>query len=490
MGSAAKSLVLATDIGSSSLRTALFTERGTRLVESSASRQYRIGYTPDGGAELAPSLLLAAAKRCVAETLRARSGNLPIIAVAGSAFWHSLVGLDHRGSPITPVFTWADSRGALDAAKLRRKLSERKIQLRTGCVLRAPYWPAKLRWLRRINPKLFRRVASWVSPAAWIYGELFGIPLTSHSMASGTGLYNLVRREWDSELCDFCEVSLEQLGHISDLTPDAPAVQKELAGAAIFSALGDGAASNLGSGADRSGKVAINIGTSAAVRTVVGKSESRSHQLPAGLFRYVVDEERVLLGGASSNGGNLRQWCLRELHLRDKKAAEKALSRVAAAIDNLTILPFWVGERAPTWPEDLRGTITGLTPRSSAADILRAAMTSTYYRLAGILDVLESAVPRTEEIIISGGVLHSRVSLKILADSLGRDIRVCTELESSLRGAATYSLRNLGYAPASLQRGELVRHRPALAEQHRARRAQQDALERLLLASQHPLGVG
>src|SRR5215208_2413515 len=149
MRSSAKSLVLAIDIGSSSLRTALFTERGTRVVESSASRKYKIEYTSDGGAELAPAVLLAAAKRCLAETLRAQSGNVPIIAIAGSAFWHSLLGLDRRGSPATPVFTWADSRSAPDAAELRGRLSERAVQLRTGCMLRAPYWPVKLSWLGR-----------------------------------------------------------------------------------------------------------------------------------------------------------------------------------------------------------------------------------------------------------------------------------------------------------------------------------------------------
>ncbi len=352
-------------------------------------------------------------------------------------------------------------------------------------MLRAPYWPAKLCWLRRTKPKLFRRVENWVSPAAWIYGELFGVCLTSHSMASGTGLYNLATREWDSELCDLCELRVEQRGQISDLAQDAFLVRKELAGAAIVAALGDGAASNLGSGADCAGKIAINIGTSAAVRTVLKTSEARPQLLPAGLFRYVVDEERVLVGGAISNGGNLREWCKHQLRLSQN--SEQALSRTATASCALTVLPFWISERAPTWPEDLRGTITGLTPLTSAADILCATTASSFYRLAGILESIEASIQRADEIIVSGGVLNSPASLALLADCLGRDIRVCLELESSLRGAATHALESLGYECVPLAPGRIVRHRPALAHEHRSRRSQQEFLEQVMVKSPMPL---
>src|SRR5450755_2760692 len=198
----AKSLVLAMDIGSSSLRTALFTDSGTRILQSTATRKYSLRYTADGGAELNPRDLLRAANVCLKETTRARQlFHLPIVAVAGSAFWHSLLGLNRRDEAITPIFTWADSRCTIDAVELRKELNEREVQLRTGCMLRAPYWPAKLRWLRRTQPSFFKRAARWTSPGAWIFEQIFGARVTSHSMASGTGLYNLATRDWDAELC-------------------------------------------------------------------------------------------------------------------------------------------------------------------------------------------------------------------------------------------------------------------------------------------------
>src|SRR5438309_4087075 len=156
-----KLLVLAIDIGSSSTRSALFDDKARRLPKTSASVQYSVRYSSDGGAELSPFILRDAAAQCLAATLKHRASpslrEIPLTAVGGSAFWHGLLGLDHRGRPMTPVFTWADSRAADDAARLRDKLSEREIHRRTGCMLRGTFWPAKLLWLRRTQPRLFRR---------------------------------------------------------------------------------------------------------------------------------------------------------------------------------------------------------------------------------------------------------------------------------------------------------------------------------------------
>jgi gluconokinase len=378
---------------------------------------------------------------------------------------------------VTPIFTWADYRSVTDAAELRNAFDERAIQVRTGCVLRAPFWPAKLLWLRRTNPTLFRRVANWTSPASWIFGQLFGVPDVSHSLASGTGLYNLRDRRWDAELCEHCRVKPAQLDALHD-SPTTSTKRGALSEAQIFAAIGDGAASNLGSGADRPGRVAINIGTSAAVRTVVPRDLKLTQRMPAGLFAYVVDDQRLVLGGAVSNAGNLRAWCLRELRLQAD--GEQSLLREKAATDPLTVLPYLVSERAPTWPEQVGGTITGITAVSSAAEIFRAATTATYYRLADILDSVDPAVTRVEEVIVSGGVLKSAASLRILADCVGRDIRICRELESSLRGAAVHALTLLGREIAPLRAGSLIVHRPALAAKHRVRRQRQADFERLL----------
>jgi gluconokinase len=477
-------LVLAMDIGSSSTRSAFFDEKGRVLPMTHASREYAVHYSADGGAELSPALLRRAVQACLRETLRARRGasslrNVPIVAAGGSAFWHSLLGLDQKGRPITSVFTWADSRCARDAARLRSELDERKIHARTGCMLRASFWPAKLRWLRRTRPRLFHRVARWVAPAEWIYEELFGAAGCNASMASGTGLYDIRGNRWDNALCAACGIDITQLGVLTEVAEQNRSGFPELRAAKFFTAIGDGAAGSLGCGADASGRIAINIGTSAAVRLMC--RENPAIATPFGLFRYAVDRERTVLGGAVSNAGNLRKWCLRELRLGDTLLdEEKALSRTAAANDEITVLPFWVSERAPTWPENLHGAIVGLSQASSAAEILRGTTCAVYYRLAEILDLIERATGSAKAVIVSGGILHSTPSLRLLADALGRDLLISPEAEASLRGAAVYVLEKLGHKRSPLRKAKIVRHDRSLAKKHRLRREQQIALEKTL----------
>jgi len=291
----------------------------------------------------------------------------------------------------------------------------------------------------------------------------------SHSMASGTGLYHLERHAWDEELLDTVGLTLSHLNPLQDCVQHRQAT--------IFTAIGDGAAGNLGSGATRPGLVAINVGTSAAVRTIAPPGTP----LPFGLFRFVVDEQRCLLGGAISNAGSLRAWCLRELRLpNEKREIEKLLRQKWKEIARLTILPFWVSERAPTWPDDLSGTVIGLSQATTAADLLAATVAASFHRLAEVLRELETATGRAKKIIVSGGVVQSTVSLQMLADSLGREVEICAEPEASLRGAAVHALEQLGGEVPAAKIKRRLRNRPLQTAQRRKEAVQQRELERML----------
>ena len=79
-------------------------------------------------------------------------------------------------------------------------------------------------------------------------------------MASGTGLYDFARSDWDAELIEASCLTRSQLAILRD--------EVNTDDLTVYPAIGDGAASNLGSGASTRGVVAINVGTSAAVRAI------------------------------------------------------------------------------------------------------------------------------------------------------------------------------------------------------------------------------
>lgn len=488
---APSSLILALDIGTSSTRTALFDSTGQRVIASTAQQTYPLLTSADGAAELDPQAVLAAVRGCLEKTFSVYRNDAglegrPIAGIGVSCFWHSLIGTDSRGEPLTPIITWADSRCRTDAAALRDEFSERTIHARTGCMLRASFWPAKLCWLRREQPQVFKNVRRWMSPAEWIQLALCGGANCAYGMATGTGLFNPTKLTWDSALLKHCGVAPESLQPLSDdptivagpLTTQFP----ELSGVPWFPGIGDGATSNLGSGATRPSLAAINVGTSAALRVMRQGSNARA---PFGLFCYRVDAERYLVGGAVSNAGNLRAWCLRELRVDiDAAGLEDELASRPGPDHGLTILPFWTAERAPTWNEDLRGAVLGLSQHTTALDLLQAITEATYHRIARIAELLMKDEPATPKIFVSGGIQHSRSSMQRLADVLNQPVYANPEPEASIRGAAVFALEKLGMRVPDLKAGAPMRPRAKIAARYAEDRARQVALESLLV--KHP----
>lgn len=459
-----KPLILALDMGTSSSRAALFDVRGERVAGTLVQRAYPLKSDASGAAELDPAVLLRAVTACLKAALSKGGGQVRALGV--SCFWHSLIGTDAAGEPLTPVYTWADSRCRADAARLRDELSEKSVHEETGCMLRSSFWPAKLRWLRRTQPAVFRQVRFWMSPAEWLQAKLTGLVSCALGMATGTGLFDPRTNGWSPRMLEMAGVKASQLNPLSD----EPVPWQ---GMAWHPGIGDGAAHNLGCGATHAGLAAINFGTSAAIRVMAHGARPVA---PSGLFCYRVDARRYLIGGAMSNAGNLHAWCLRELRLPNGAAAlEKAMSTRLRPEHGLTVLPFWTAERAPTWNENALGSVRGMTQSTTALDLLQAITEASYVRLARIAELLP--LEAKARCVLSGGILHSPSSLKRLANVLGRPLYRNPEPEGSLRGAAVFVLEKLGFAPAPLKFGRPIPSDPKMHALYREQREKQGGLE-------------
>jgi gluconokinase len=479
------SLILALDLGTSSTRAALFDEAGIRLNQTTAQQTYPLVTSIDGAAELEPAAMLGAVRNCLEQTMRVYRTDPAlkarrIVGIGVSSFWHSVVGANAKGEAITRVLTWADSRCRPDAAELRKRLGEKSVHARTGCMLRASFWPAKLAWLRRTDPKLFSRVKQWMSPAEWLQLILTGHANCAIGMATGTGLFTPAKLKWDTDLLKTCQVEVSQLRPLSDeplpvagqLATQIP----ELKDVPWFPAIGDGAASNLGSGATRPGFAAINFGTSGALRVM---KEGREAKAPFGLFCYRVDAARYLVGGAISNAGNLRAWCLRELRLPDEAAIEAELAKRPAPSPGLNVLPFWTAERAPHWNEEQTGAIFGLTQHTTALDLYQAITEASYQRLACIAELVLAEEKTAPKFIVSGGIQRSAQALQRLADVLNQPVYPNDEMEASIRGAAIYVLEKLGVKQPEPKFGKPIKPRSTYARLYTDLREKQRKLEEM-----------
>ena len=439
-------MIVALDIGTSSARARIYDERGAPLPGRSHQEHYEPASTADGGVEHDAEHLLRAVITCLDAVLA--GGRVPeILGVGVTSFWHGLLGFDSAGRPATPIYTWADTRAARDADLLRHALDEEQVHARTGCHLHACYWPAKLRWLAHAQPASVRRVARWGSIGEHIEQAFFGEAATSISMASATGIFDQRALCWDPETLAAAGIDERQLFSLCDLGDGrrglrAPWARRwpALARALWFPALGDGAAGTVGSDCLDPTRVALNVGTSAAMRFAAEEPLAA----PRGLWSYRIDRQRALVGGATSEGGNVHAWLSGLLRLPGDDEVEAALARGEPDAHGLTVLPFLAGERSPGWRSERRAVIAGLSLATTALDVLRAGLEAVALRLTAVYGLLAPLAAPGHTIVASGGALRSRAWAQMIADALGRPLALSREEEATSRGSALVALQSLG----------------------------------------------
>lgn len=446
-------LVLALDVGTSSTRATVVDAAGRDLAGTLTQVTYRLTTTPDGGAELDPERLVQTVAAAIDGALAALGTRSDLIAAVGiSTFWHSLMGVDEKGQALTPVYTWADRRAAGAVERLAARLDTAAYHHRTGAILHASYPLAKLAWLRQSAPTLTAKVTHWLSFGEYLQLTLLGQVTCSISMASGTGLFDQAWLVWDKESLNAVEVPSSRLSPVDDAAVTglrAPYAGRwpSLARASWFPALGDGACGNVGSGAVGRDRLAVMIGTTGAMRLLWA---GPAIPPPPGLWLYRLDERRVLLGGALSEGGNLFDWIRDRFRLPDPERIDTALEAIPPDSHGLTWLPFLAGERSPGWRSDARATLHGLTLDTRPIAVMRAALEAVAYRFALVEELLRAAMPDDCTVIASGsGLLRNPIWMRILADVLNRPVLASREPETSLKGAALMALERLGVRDAA-----------------------------------------
>ena len=473
-------LVMALDIGTSSARAACFDADARPRPGAEGRVSVAPRAAPDGAVEFDADALVTAVATAVDRCLAGAGARAAEIAGAGtSVFWHSLLGLDGAGRPLTPLLTWADTRSAAAAADLRARLDARAVHARTGAPLHAAFYPARLAWLRASRPDVFARAATWCGFAEYLLARLTGTLRVSVSMASGPGLHDQETQTCDAPLLAESAVSADHLPAIADapargLAPEWAARWPVLARVPWLPGWGDGGCSNLGSDCAGPERIALNVGTSAALRVVTTDVKA----VPDGLWRYRIDAARALVGGATSEGGNVLAWCRQWLALPGDADLEAALAQRAPDSHGLTALPFLAGERSPGWRDDARAALAGLSLATNAVDVAAALLEAVALRLSLVYECLAPLAAAGHEVVASGGaLLRSPAWTRMLADAFGRPLTLSAEAEASSRGAALRTLDALGAPlPPPASGGRVIVPDPGRHARFRAARDRQGRL--------------
>ncbi len=423
------------DIGTTSAKAIAFANDATVLGVGSGPIATRHG--PQGEAEQDPALVTAAALlalRDAATTAATRGYRVARIGI--SAAMHSIIPLDEHDAPLMPALIWMDNRAAATAEALWSTPAGQALYLRTGTPIHAMSPLAKILWLRDAEPAIFAQTRRWVSLKEWVWRQLGGDWQIDASIASATGMYNLLTGEWDAEALHLAGITAAALSAIvptSATRPLGAAAQGMGIGldTATHLTIGasDGTLANLGVGAIADNIAALTIGTSAALRVA---SPVPSTDRATRRFCYVLADQRYIVGAPSNSGGVVLEWLGQQL-----SATGDLTTLVAAAAERqggeIVFLPYLAGERAPLWDPQATATISGMRIHHTAADLMRAAIEGVLMNVRWLGDALP-ATPT--HIVATGRVLEQSWLRQIVADLFQVRVAYDGNTDASVVGAA------------------------------------------------------
>ncbi|WP_119698571.1 gluconokinase [Microbacterium halotolerans] len=442
-------VVIGVDMGTTATKVVAYRADGSSVAQ--ASHGYPLDEPSPGRAEQSPHDILTAVHRGISDVV-SRVGADRVRGVSFSSAMHSVMALDADGEPLTPVVTWADTRAAAQADRIRGSETGLALHRRTGTPVHPMSPLTKLVWFREHEPELFDRAAVWAGIKDWVLLQLCGELVTDHSLASGSGLMDIHRLEWDRESLELAGVTADRLPRLvptrhvlRELTaPTAAATGLDAATPVVVGA-GDGPLANLGVGAVRHGVAACSVGTSGALRVSVDRPSVDSN---GGVFCYALTEDRWVVGGAINNGGVVLDWVRAELasgyaELSTAQLLDEAMT-VPAGSGGLLMLPYLLGERAPRWGGAARGAYVGLTRAHQRAHLVRAAVEGVALQLTLVLRSMRATGLDISEIRATGGVMKHEIWRRTLASAFDASIGFPASPEGSGFGAALLGMEALG----------------------------------------------
>lgn len=445
-------IVLAVDIGTSSVKAGLYDGKAMSVDGTHVSVEHEQDVGNDGKVEEPVERIAEAVEQAIDRVVeKADELDLEIASVAMDSMASTVLAVDADGKPLTPVFTYADTRSAKDVDRLREELDEAEVHQRTGAMQHTSYVPGRVRWLQRTQPEVAEKIARWLDAPSYLHTRWFGTQdvACSYSIASWSGMLNRRELQWDKKLLDHIGLKPENLPRLvpfsepqSGLCSEFADRWPQLADVPFFPAVGDGAAVNIGTGCASPERVALSVGTTSAMRVLV---HDESPEVPKGLWAYRLGEDSTLMGGAFSEGGLLLEWAKDVLQLPPLDQLDDELADRKPDSHGLTVLPFLAGERATGWSTKATGVFEGIRTSTTPLDMVQAMMESVSLRFAMVADLLLPERPDDLVFVASGGAVRSsKWWLQTMANALNAPVVLNREEQGTSRGAAMLALYALG----------------------------------------------
>lgn len=412
--------VLIIDVGTSSVKAALFDSRGHAL--GAADRPLETHAPKPGWAEQDPE----AWWRATADAVGALNLAGPPAAITLSGSMQNVILLDQAGAWLRPAMLYSDAR--VDAARIAtvRAAMPADFEQRVGNLAEPALCLFRLEWLFEEEPEVMSAATRILFGAKdAVIHSMTGRAVVDPSVAATTGLMNLAARHWDADILAAAGIAPSLLPDILDADalagPLLPAAASELglpAGIPVFVGAGDGGATAWGTASEAHDRPHAYLGTTgwiaATMPLALSGAPTGAYTLAAPVGTDVVVISPFLAAGLAAD------WYAaitgRSVETLYAAAAEKDDDPPSALF-----LPFLIGERGPFSDRAVRGAFLGLDRAHDAEALGYAVLEGLAFAIRDNLDALPI---RPREIALAGGVAGNLLVARLIADVTGANVVV------------------------------------------------------------------
>ena len=392
-----------------------------------------------------------------AQLERLKKRYAPIGAIGLDGQMHGMLYVDAQGKAVSPLYTWQDGRGELDAGG---ETMAQALSRLTGYPMATGYGLTTHFALTRLGkaPRLAAKLCTIADYAAM---RLTGRPqpLCHASNAASMGLFDAQRGAWD-------EAAVERAGMSADILPEATAsctiLGEDADGTPVACAIGDNQASFIGAVSEPEHSVLVNVGTGAQV-SMAGRT-----QRPLALCEQrPLEGEGMLLVGSSLCGGRayalLHRFfldCARmagceadSLYAQMNEAALRVPGEPSLRVDTR-----FCGSRSN--PQE-RGSIMNVGEGNfDAAQLTAGVLWGMADELWSFYDEMSAACARPARVLIGSGngVRKNPALRRVLGQRFGMELRVPEQDEEAACGAALSAVGALCGGEAGARARRMIRY--------------------------------
>ena len=374
--------------------------------------------------------------------------------------------VDVDGELIYPIISWKCPRTLAPMDNIRRYFDPVALQRISGVGHFSFNTIYKLIWLKENRPDTLNKATSWLFISSLINHRLTGVFSTDRTMAGTSQLFDLARDKFSTEILDAVGISADLFpplvnpGDVVGVLQNDAAQRLGLpAGIPVTSSGHDTQFALFGSGAGMDQPV-LSSGTWEILMARTAKVDTASLSRFEGSTCELDSAPGFFNPGLQWLGSGIVEW-LKETCWRGEAAAGVYAQMIAEAeavspgCDGVRMRP----DMMPLNGGKGEGAFIGLSIAASRGHLYRAALEALSTRLANQLKELEQICGfAAEELILVGGGSKNRLWNQLKANALQIPVKVVSENEITVLGAALYAFAGLGYFPSPEEARKVVNY--------------------------------